>query len=75
VAQGVAEHGIRITNIYPDEAATSLLARRHNPLSPENRAYILKPQDVADLVITICALPLLVHVPEVVIKPLGQLYL
>jgi NADP-dependent 3-hydroxy acid dehydrogenase YdfG len=75
VAQEEAEHGIRITNIYPGEVDTPLLARRPAPPTPEHLARILKPQDVAELVVTICALPPQAHVPEVVIKPLGQLYL
>jgi NAD(P)-dependent dehydrogenase (short-subunit alcohol dehydrogenase family) len=75
VAQEEAEHGIRLTNICPGEVDTPLLARRPVPPNPEHLARILKPQDVAELVVSICALPPQAHVPEVVIKPLGQLYL
>jgi NADP-dependent 3-hydroxy acid dehydrogenase YdfG len=75
VAQEEAEHGIRVTNIYPGEVDTPLLDRRPTPVTPEHRARILSPQDVAELVVTICSLPPQAHVPEVVIKPLGQLYL
>lgn len=75
VAQEEAAHGIRITNIYPGEVDTPLLARRPVPPTPEHLARILQPKDVAELVVTICALPQQAHVPEVVIKPLGQLYL
>jgi NADP-dependent 3-hydroxy acid dehydrogenase YdfG len=75
VAQEEAEHGIRVTNIYPGEVDTPLLARRPVPPTPEHRARILQPQDVADLVVSICSLPPQAHVPEIVIKPLGQLYL
>jgi hypothetical protein len=35
---------------------------------------MLRPQDVADLVLTICLLPSRAHVPEVVIKPVSQPY-
>jgi NADP-dependent 3-hydroxy acid dehydrogenase YdfG len=75
VAQEEAAHGIRVTNVYPGEVDTPLLARRPVPPTPEHLASILKPQDVADVVLTICTLPPQAHVPEVVIKPLGQLYL
>lgn len=73
--QEEAANGIRITNIYPGEVDTPLLDHRPTPVTAEHRARILRPQDVADLVVAICALPPQAHVPEVVIKPLGQLYL
>jgi NADP-dependent 3-hydroxy acid dehydrogenase YdfG len=75
VGQEEAARGIRVTNIYPGEVDTPLLDHRPTPVTPEHRARILRPQDVADLVVAICALPPQAHVPEVVIKPLGQVYL
>ena len=67
-------NGIRVTNIYPGEVNTPILDQRAAPPSPEQRALMVQPQDIAELVLTICALPRHAHVPELVIKPLGQAY-
>ena len=72
--QEEAENGIRITNVYPGEVDTPLLEQRPNPVSDEHRSRMLQPQDVADLVLTICQLPARAHVPEIVIKPRLQAY-
>ncbi len=69
-----AANGIRLTNIYPGEVNTPILDQRAAPPSPEKRALMLQPQDIAEMVLTICALPRQAHVPELVIKPLGQAY-
>lgn len=67
-----AEHGIRITNVYPGEVDTPLMEQRSTPVTAEHRATMLRPADIAELVVSICALPSRVHVPEVVVKPLHQ---
>ncbi len=72
VANEVAEDGVRITNLYPGEVNTPLLENRPTPVSEQHKQRILQPQDVADLLMAILALPPSVHVPEVVIKPLSQ---
>lgn len=72
--QEEAENGIRITNVYPGEVDTPLLEQRPKPVSDEHRARMLKPEDVAELVLTICRLPQRAHVPEIVIKPRLQAY-
>ena len=69
-----AANGIRVTNIYPGEVNTSILDQRATPPSPEQRAKMVQPQDIADVVLTICSLPARAHVPELVIKPLVQEY-
>ena len=74
VGQEEAEHGIRVTNVYPGEVDTPLLEQRPKPVSDEHRARMLQPQDVAELVLTICSLPPRAHVPEIVIKPRLQTY-
>jgi NADP-dependent 3-hydroxy acid dehydrogenase YdfG len=63
------ENGIRITNIYPGEVNTAILDERRNPPTPEHRAGILQPSDIADIVSTVVKLPERAHVPELVIKP------
>ena len=72
--QEEAENGIRITNVYPGEVDTPLLLQRPKPVTDEHRARMLQPNDVAELVVTICQLPQRAHVPEIVIKPRTQAY-
>ncbi len=72
--QEEAENGIRITNVYPGEVDTPLLLQRPKPVSEEHRSRMLQPNDIAELVVTICQLPQRAHVPEIVIKPRTQTY-
>jgi NADP-dependent 3-hydroxy acid dehydrogenase YdfG len=72
VGNEVAPDGIRITNVYPGEVNTPILEERPTPVTEEHRQRILQPEDVAQLILSIIALPQKVHVPEVVIKPLSQ---
>jgi NADP-dependent 3-hydroxy acid dehydrogenase YdfG len=72
VSNEVAEDGVRVTNVYPGEVNTPILANRPTPVTEEHKQRILQPEHVADLVLSILCLPPTVHVPEVVIKPLSQ---
>ena len=72
--QEEADHGIRITNVYPGEVDTPLLEQRPNPVSDEHRATMLQPEDIGKLIVTICELPPRAHVPEIVVKPRLQTY-
>ena len=74
VGQEEAAHGIRVTNVYPGEVDTPILEQRPNPVSDEHRSRMLKPKDVADIVLAIVNLPARAHVPEIVIKPRLQAY-
>jgi NADP-dependent 3-hydroxy acid dehydrogenase YdfG len=44
------------------------------PVSAEQRAKILQPDDIAATVLFVATLPAHVSVPEIVIKPIGQMY-
>lgn len=68
------ENGIRVTNIYPGEVNTPILAQRPIPVPPERLAQMLQPEDIAACVLTIAMLPPRVLVPELVITPLYQEY-
>jgi len=68
------DSGIRVSNIYPGEIDTPILAERPRPVTDEQRAVILKPEDVAGAVLFVAALPPRVSVPELVIKPTAQMY-
>jgi NADP-dependent 3-hydroxy acid dehydrogenase YdfG len=68
------DSGIRVSNIYPGEIDTPILKERPKPVTEEQRAVILKPEDVAEAVLFVAALPPRVSIPELVIKPTNQLY-
>jgi NADP-dependent 3-hydroxy acid dehydrogenase YdfG len=67
-----AANGIRVTNIYPGEVDTPILDERPTPVTPEHRAKILQPDDVAAAVQMVAELPPRAHIPELVIKPALQ---
>ena len=68
------DSGVRVSNIYPGEIDTPILEARPRPVTPEQRAKILKPEDVAKAILFVAALPPHVSVPELVIKPTSQMY-
>ena len=67
-------NGIHITNVYPGEVNTPILAQRPAPTPPEKLAQMLDPDDIAVLVVAIAKLPPRALVPELVITPLYQEY-
>jgi NADP-dependent 3-hydroxy acid dehydrogenase YdfG len=68
------DSGVRVSNVYPGEIDTPILAARPKPITEEHRATILKPEDVAEAILFVAALPPRVSVPELVIKPTAQMY-
>jgi len=68
------DSGIRVTNIYPGEVDTPLLAARPQPVSEAHRASILQPEDVALAALFAATLPARASVPELVIKPTRHAY-
>lgn len=68
------ESGIRVSNIYPGEIDTPILAFRPKPVSDEARALILKPEDVAAAILFVATLPPHVSIPELVMKPTAHTY-
>jgi NADP-dependent 3-hydroxy acid dehydrogenase YdfG len=72
VGREEAEHGIRVTNIYPGEVETPILENRPVPVSAEHRTRILQPADVAAAVLMVTCLPPRAHVTDLVIKPSSQ---
>ncbi|HEY2909879.1 MAG TPA: SDR family oxidoreductase, partial [Gemmataceae bacterium] len=68
------DSGVRVSNVYPGEIDTPILAHRPTPVNEAHRALILKPEDVAEAVLYVAALPPRVSVPELVIKPTTQAY-
>ena len=72
VSNEVRDEGVRITNVYPGEVNTPILDNRPTPVSQEHKDAILQPEDIASVIVTICALPPRANVPEIVIKPTIQ---
>jgi NADP-dependent 3-hydroxy acid dehydrogenase YdfG len=68
------DSGVRVSNIYPGEVNTPILEERPTPVTAEQRQKMLQPEDVAAAVLFVAMLPPHVSVPELVIKPTGQLY-
>lgn len=62
-------NGIRSTVICPGEVATPILDKRPNPVSAEERAKMVKPEDVGDLIRYVACLPPHVVLNEIWITP------
>ena len=62
-------HGIRSTVLCPNEVATPILDRRPVPVSAEDRARMIQPEHMGDLIVYIAKLPASLCVNEVVISP------
>ena len=62
-------YGIRSCALCPGEVAIPILDRRPVPVSAEDRALMVQPTDVADLVLVIACLPARICVNEVLVTP------
>ena len=62
-------NGIRSTVLCPGEVATPILDQRPVPVSAEDRARMLQPEDVADLIVYVATLPAHVCLNEAWITP------
>jgi NADP-dependent 3-hydroxy acid dehydrogenase YdfG len=63
------KNGIRSCVFLPGEVATAILDKRPNPVSPEERARMVQPQDCADLILYIALLPPRLVMNEVMLSP------
>ena len=50
------QHGIRSTVLCPNEVATPILDLRPTPVSPEERARMIQPEHMADLIVYVAKL-------------------
>ena len=63
-------NGIRSTVICPAEVATPILDLRPQPLSAKDRARMLQPADLADLILYVATRPKHVCLNEILISPI-----
>jgi NADP-dependent 3-hydroxy acid dehydrogenase YdfG len=63
------QHGIRSTVLCPAEVATPILDLRPTPVPLEERARMIQPGHMADLILYVAKLPATICMNEVVISP------
>ena len=63
------QNGIRSTVLCPGEVATPILDRRPTPVSAEDRARMLQPEHMADLILYVAKLPANVCINEIQVTP------
>ena len=63
------QHGIRSTVLCPAEVATPILDLRPKPVTAEERARMIQPEHMADLILYVAKLPATICINEVVISP------
>jgi NADP-dependent 3-hydroxy acid dehydrogenase YdfG len=68
------DSGIRVSTICPGEVNTPILNERPIAVTDEQRRKMLQPEDIAEAVLFVSALPPHVSVPEMIIKPTSALY-
>ena len=63
------QHGIRSTVLCPNEVATPILDQRPTPVSTEDRARMIQPAHMADLIVYVARQPPSICLNEIVISP------
>jgi NADP-dependent 3-hydroxy acid dehydrogenase YdfG len=63
------QNGIRSTVLCPAEVATPILDKRPKPVSAEERARMIQPEHMAELILYVARQPATICVNEVVISP------
>jgi NADP-dependent 3-hydroxy acid dehydrogenase YdfG len=62
-------NGIRATAVCPGEVATPILDKRPVPVSAEDRAQMLQPEDLGETIAFLARMPAHVCINELVITP------
>jgi NAD(P)-dependent dehydrogenase (short-subunit alcohol dehydrogenase family) len=63
------QHGIRSTVLCPNEVATPILDLRPVPVSAQDRARMIQPEHMADLIVYVAKQPATICLNEIVISP------
>jgi NADP-dependent 3-hydroxy acid dehydrogenase YdfG len=63
------QNGIRSTALCPAEVATPILDLRPKPVTAQERAQMIQPEDMANLIVYVAKQPATICVNEVVISP------
>ena len=69
INQQYCTDGIRASAICPGEVATEILDARPQPVSAEDRAKMVQPEDLGDLILYVCQTPRHVCLNEITISP------
>lgn len=69
INQQYCADGIRASAICPGEVATEILDARPQPVSAEDRAKMVQPEDLGDLILYVCHTPRHVCLNEITISP------
>ena len=69
INQQYCADGIRASAICPGEVATEILDARPQPVSAEDRAKMVQPEDLGDLILYVCQTPRHVCLNEITISP------
>ncbi len=62
-------NGIRATALCPGEVSTPIMDKRPVPMSAEDRARMVQPEDVGDTLLFVASLPASVCINQLVISP------
>jgi NAD(P)-dependent dehydrogenase (short-subunit alcohol dehydrogenase family) len=62
-------HNIRACTVCPGEVDTPIMELRPYPPSPEARATMLQPEDVAEAILLVAALPQRAAIDQILIRP------
>jgi NAD(P)-dependent dehydrogenase (short-subunit alcohol dehydrogenase family) len=61
--------GIRITSVSPGPVDTGIWDHKVDPPSPEERARMLRPEDIADIFVWLLDRPSRLHIPDITVTP------
>jgi NAD(P)-dependent dehydrogenase (short-subunit alcohol dehydrogenase family) len=62
-------HGIRVCLVSPGPTDSTIWDKKRVPLAPEVRAAMMRPEDVADVVLFLLRLPDTVRIDDIVVLP------
>jgi NAD(P)-dependent dehydrogenase (short-subunit alcohol dehydrogenase family) len=60
---------VRITSVSPGPVATGIWDLKVEPPSPEKRARMLRPSDIADVIVWLLDRPSGMHIPDITVTP------